>query len=300
MTKPIVLVWLTLRGVAEFSATEAQVAQWQEALPELEFLRVTTQEDFIRNLSKATYIMTYHFCDAWLQLTYRARWISTPAAGRELLGEKFPERLYVTFGTFHGAIMAETAVGMLLAARRGLLPGIGLCTDADPWPEHLVGRRTIAGSRAVILGYGNIGKAVAEKLTALGVTCVGVTRKNLSELDNLLPQADALILALPGTPETTNIIHEKQIKLLPKHAVIVNVGRGNAIHEQSLADALHAGHLDAAFLDVLPEEPYPTCGLLRKAPRCYLLPHASAFAPEYLDLAFAEWKQIYLERFAGR
>ena len=298
MTKPIVLVWLTLRGVAEFSATEEQVNRWQTELPELEFLRVTTQEDFIRNLSKATYILTYHFCDAWLQLTYRAKWIATPAAGRELLGEKFPERLHVTFGTFHGAIMAETAVGMLLAARRGLLPGIGLCTPEMPWPEHLVGRRTIAGSKAVILGFGNIGKAVAEKLTALGVHCTGVNRKNIGELDTLLTTADALILALPGTPETTHIIGEKQLAALPKHAVIVNVGRGNAIHERALADALTAGHLDAAFLDVLPEEPYPSDGLLRSAPRCYLLPHASAFAPEYLDLAFAEWKSIYQTRFA--
>ncbi|MBQ9693844.1 MAG: hypothetical protein IJV69_03725 [Kiritimatiellae bacterium] len=299
MSKPIVLVWLTLRGVEEFSATAEQVARWQEDLPELEFLRVTTQEDFIRNLSQATFILTYHFCEAWLPLTYRAKWIATPAAGRELLGEKFPDRLLVTFGTFHGAIMAETAVGMLLATRRGLLPGIGLCTADMPWPEHLVGRRTIAGSRAVILGYGNIGKAVGEKLSALGVTCTGVTRKNLSELDTLLTTADALILALPATPETTNIIGEKQLALLPDHAVVINVGRGNAIHEQALAEALNSGHLDAAFLDVLPQEPYPQDGLLRHTPRCYLLPHASAFAPEYLDLAFAEWQQIYKTRFAA-
>jgi hypothetical protein len=223
MEKPIVLVWLTLRGVAEFSATEAQVAEWQARLPELEFLRVTTQEDFIRNLSRATYIMTYRFCEAWLALTYRAKWISTPAAGRELLGEKFPERLKVTFGTFHGAIMAESAVGMLLSVRRGLLPGIGLCTDEMPWPEHYVGRRIIAGSKAVILGYGNIGKAIDAKLSALGVSCIGVSRRNLAELKTYLKDADTLFLALPGTAETTNIIGAEELACLPAHAVIINV-----------------------------------------------------------------------------
>ena len=298
MEKPIVLVWLTLRGVAEFSATEAQVAEWQARLPELEFLRVTTQEDFIRNLSRATYIMTYRFCEAWLALTYRAKWISTPAAGRELLGEKFPERLKVTFGTFHGAIMAESAVGMLLSVRRGLLPGIGLCTDEMPWPEHYVGRRIIAGSKAVILGYGNIGKAIDAKLSALGVSCIGVSRRNLAELRTYLKDADALFLALPGTAETTNIIGAEELACLPAHAVIINVGRGNAINEQALSTALVENKLYAAFLDVVPQEPYPADGLLCRTPRCYLIPHASAFAPEYLDMAFEEWCAIYRATFA--
>lgn len=298
MNRPLVLVWLTLRGVAEFSATEAQVERWQAQFPELEFLRVTTQEDFIRHLSRATYVMAYHFCEAWLPLTYRMKWISTPAAGRELLGERFPDRMMVSFGTFHGAIMAETAIGMLLAVRRGLLPGIGLCTEATPWPEHQVGRKMIAGSSAVVLGYGNIGKAIGEKLTALGVRHVGVTRRNLSDLKQLLTTADALFLALPGTPETTHIIDEVELAALPDHAVIINVGRGNAIAERPLVAALEAGRFDGVFLDVAPEEPYPIDGALRSAPRCYLLPHASAFAPEYLDLAFAEWSEIYRKHFA--
>ena len=57
MEKPIVLVWLTLRGVAEFTVTEAQIARWQARFPELEFLHVTTQEAFVANLSRATFIM---------------------------------------------------------------------------------------------------------------------------------------------------------------------------------------------------------------------------------------------------
>ena len=204
----------------------------------------------------------------------------------------------LTFGTFHGAIMAETAIGMLLAMRRGLLPGMGLCTTEAPWPEHLIGRRTISGSHAVILGYGNIGKAIGEKLAALGVTSTGITRKNLADLPTLLPQADALFLALPGTPETTNIIDAQELAALPPHAVIINVGRGNAINERALAQALNEQRLEAAFLDVTPYEPYPEDGLLRNTARCYLLPHASAFAPEYLEMAFEEWAEIYRTTFA--
>ncbi len=291
--KPMLLVWLTLRGVPAFTATREQVARWAAQVPELEVVFADSQEAFIRNLSKATYVMTFRFSEAWLPLTYRVKWMATPAAGRELLGARLPDRIRLTHGTFHGEIMAESVLGMLLAVRRGLLPGLGLCEAAAPWPELTPGRTTIAGSTAVILGYGHIGRAIGGKLSALGVRVLGFGRANMAALPAALAAADALILALPATPETDRLLNAERLALLPRHAVVINVGRGNAIDEEALADALTAGRLHAAFLDVLSEEPYPAEGRLRTTPRCYLLPHASAFAPDYLDRAFAEWLALY-------
>lgn len=291
--KPMLLVWLALRGVPEFTATEEQVARWAARVPELDVVFADSQEAFVRSLSKATYALTFRFAEAWLPLTYRLRWMATPAAGKELLGARIPDRIRLTHGTFHGDLMAETAVGMLLAVRRGLLPGLGLCTASAPWPALTPGRTTIAGSVAVILGYGNIGKAIGAKLEALGVRVKGVTRANLGELDALLPQADALFLALPATPETDRLVDARRLALLPRHAVLANLGRGNAVDERALCEALASGALHAAFLDVMAEEPYSEAGPLRAAPRCFLLPHASAFAPDYLDRAFEEWLGIW-------
>lgn len=291
--KPMLLVWLTLRGVPAFTATREQVARWAAQVPELEVVFADSQEAFIRNLSKATYVMTFRFSEAWLPLTYRVKWMATPAAGRELLGARLPDRIRLTHGTFHGEIMAESVLGMLLAVRRGLLPGLGLCEATAPWPELTPGRTTIAGSSAVILGYGHIGRAIGGKLTALGVRVQGFGRANMAALPEALATADALILALPATPGTDRLLNAERLALLPRHAVVINVGRGNAIDEEALADALTAGRLHAAFLDVLCEEPYPAEGRLRTTPRCYLLPHASAFAPDYLDRAFAEWLALY-------
>lgn len=296
--KPMLLIWLTYRGVSDFIATREQVARWAEQVPELDVVFAETQEEFIRNLSKATYAMTFTFSEAWLPLTYRMKWMATPAAGRELLGARIPDRIRLTHGTFHGELMAETAVGMLLAVRRGLLPGLGLCGADDAWPIHTPGRRAIAGSRAVVLGYGHIGKAIGAKLSALGVQVDGVTHANLADLDTLLARADALFLALPANPDTDNIIDARRLTLLPHHAVLCNLGRGNAVNEAALCAALEAGALHAAFLDVFKEEPYPEDGPLHRAPRCFLLPHASAFAPDYLDRAFAEWLTIYRRDFA--
>lgn len=296
--KPMLLVWLALRGVPEFTATREQVARWAARVPELEVVFADSQEAFVRNLSKATYAFTFRFSEAWLPLTYRMRWMATPAAGKELLGARIPNRIRLTQGAFHGAIMAETAVGMLLAVRRGLLPGLGLCSASEPWPALTPGRGTVAGSTAVILGYGHIGRAIGEKLGALGVRIHGVTRANLGALDALLPQADALFLALPATPETDRLMDARRLALLPRHAVLANLGRGNAVDEAALCAALSGGTLHAAFLDVMGEEPYPGDGPLRSAPRCFLLPHASAFAPDYLDRAFEEWLGIWRRDFA--
>ena len=296
--KPMLLIWLTYRGVSDFIATREQVARWAEQVPELDVVFAETQEEFVRNLSKATYAMTFTFSEAWLPLTYRMKWMATPAAGRELLGARIPDRIRLTHGTFHGELMAETAVGMLLAVRRGLLPGLGLCGADDVWPIHTPGRRAIAGSRAVVLGYGHIGKAIGAKLSALGVQVDGVTHANLADLDTLLARADALFLALPANPDTDNIIDAHRLALLPRHAILCNLGRGNAVNEAALCAALEAGALHAAFLDVFKEEPYPEDGPLHRAPRCFLLPHASAFAPDYLDRAFAEWLTIYRRDFA--
>ncbi len=300
MIRQVLLVWLTLREVTEFTATREQVAGWAAQVPELEVVFADSQESFIRNLSKATFVLTFRFSEAWLPLTYRLKWMATPAAGHELLGARIPERIRLTHGTFHGEIIAETVLGMLLAIRRGLLPGLGLCETENSWPEHCPGRCMVAGSSAIILGYGHIGKAVGAKLETAGVRVIGISRANVASLDTVLPQADALVLALPATQETNGLLDARRIGLLPAHAAVINVGRGNAVDERALATALRKNRLRAAFLDVMQEEPYPADGELRREPRCYLLPHASAFSPDYLERAFAEWLEIYRRDYAPR
>ncbi len=296
--KKVLLMWFSLRpNVEAFGASDEQVARWASKIPELEVIHAKSQEEFVRNLPKADYIFSYHFSEVWLPLAIRLKWLMTPAAGKELLGAELPPQIRSTNGKFHGKIMGETAVGMLLAVRRGLLPGLGLSSVEAPWPEAIGGQRIIAGSRAVILGYGNIGKHIGARLEALGVKVTGVTHANLDRLDEYLPEADALFLALPATDETKHILSAARIAKLPPHGVVINVGRGNAIDERALCAALREKRLFAAFLDVMSQEPYPAAGELLHTERCYLLPHLSASAPDYLDLAFDEWLELYTREY---
>lgn len=288
------LIYLPARLPA-FASTDTQVERLRHACPELDILHCNNQEEFVRNISKAHFILCYTFSPMWLQLTYRLKWMATPAAGQELLGCTVPERILLTRGAFHGSIIAETVLAMVLAVNRGLLPGLALQSIDNPWADCCPNLRTLHGTRATILGYGKIGQAIEAALTPLGVTCTGVNRSNFSMLNDLLPHTDHLILALPIHPSTDNLIDADRLALLPAHAALYNVGRGNSIVESALATALSRGVLHAACLDVMQEEPYPITGLLQQTPHCYLYPHCSAVAPHYIDLAFEEWLTLYHE-----
>ena len=147
--------------------------------------------------------------------------------------------------------------------------------------------RSIIGSHIVVLGTGDIGSNTARRLKALGASVTGVCRSGKSgepafdrvlptaELDSVLPTADALVMALPSTPETVGILSRERISLLPEHAYVVNVGRGSAIDQQALCDALRTGKLAGAALDVMTPEPLPTDDPLWDCPNIIITPHVS-------------------------
>lgn len=159
------------------------------------------------------------------------------------------------YNLHHNArIVAEHAVGLLLAVTRRLLPADRALRDGD-WriryaPDPSPG---LAGQTAVILGYGAIGRRIGEALRAIGMTVVGIRRTGpptLADLPSFLPRTAALFVALPATPKTEGLVDAALIAKLPPRAVIVNVGRGSVIDEAALYRALVEGRLFGAGLDV--------------------------------------------------
>ena len=97
-----------------------------------------------------------------------------------------------------------------------------------------------------------------------------------------------MCLCLPSGPETDRLLDARRLALLRPTAFLCNFGRGNLVDEDALCAALRAGRLAGAVLDVFREEPLPADSPLRAAPNLWLLPHASAFSPDYVDLYFEE------------
>ncbi len=293
------LVWLSWPEEC-FRATDGDVEYLLSLLPPGSIAeRVETKEEFLRLLPEATHAIVWHFDESWYSIAKRLKVLASPAAGRELVAwRSAPEGVKVHFGGFHGAIIAESVAAFCLAWARGFFrksPAGGI------WPRSWLGGMcfTLSGTRAVILGYGKIGKAIGALLSMLGVSVEGVTRANFASLSGLLPTADWLILALPSDTGTDNILSAELLRQLPPRAAVINIGRGNAIDEPALFDALKEGRIAAAYLDVFKNEPTALNPSAKPAstsvpppgiPNLIAMPHSCAFSPNYIKAAFKELK----------
>ena len=147
--------------------------------------------------------------------------------------------------------------------------------------------RTICGSNILVLGTGNLGATFAERVRSFEpASIVGVSRSgkpvpafdkvvSLDGLDEELPKADVVVMCLPGTPETEGIMDKKRIALLSKDAILINVGRGTAIDDEALMDALENDRIAAAALDVFKAEPLAEDSPLWSTKNLYITPHIS-------------------------
>jgi len=154
------------------------------------------------------------------------------------------------------------------------------------WRQAMLGRPT-EQTRISILGIGEIGTVVAERLRDLGFPVSGWSRTKKSvpavkgftgagELDAFLAQSDILVCVLPLTPQTRHILNAQLFAKLPKGAYVINVARGGHVNEPELIAALDSGHLSGATLDVFETEPLPETSPIWKHPKIIATPHVAA------------------------
>jgi glycerate dehydrogenase len=135
------------------------------------------------------------------------------------------------------------------------------------------------GKRMGVIGYGRIGKATAGVARALGMDVVAYDRYGTQEeivpLDTLYATSDVIVLHCPQTPETIKMINAASIAKMKDGVIIINNSRGGLIDEGALAEALNAGKVYAAGLDVVSTEPMHADNPLRQAKNCFITPHIS-------------------------
>ena len=218
------------------------------------------------------------------------RWCCTSSAGvDEYCGDPEifanPECL-LTNSNAYGVTIAEHVVMVTLMLLRRM-PEYAESARLRLWaPPRPV--RSIRDSAVTILGAGDIGGHVARRMRGMGAArIVGVSRSGraredvydavyaIEALESLLPETEILVLALPATPDTAGILSRSRIALLPETACVINVGRGSAVDQPALAEALNAGRLGGAALDVTVPEPLPPEDPLWQARNLVLTPHVS-------------------------
>lgn len=194
----------------------------------------------------------------------------------------------------HGAKAGEYGLMALLMLAAGV-PGFATAQRAGQWaPRH---GSVLAGRRVTVAGLGALGGAIAEQAARFDMRVTGVrTRAEphpacaeivaLDELDTVLGGTEFLVLALPLTDATRGVLDRRRIASLPAGAGVVNIGRGALLDQDALCDALEAGHLSGAVLDVFVPEPVPPGHRLWATPNLVMTPHVSADDPEtYIPLS---------------
>ena len=157
---------------------------------------------------------------------------------------------------------AELALTLMLSLLRRVTEGDRFVRRRAPWQfslEFMLGER-LEGKTVLIVGAGRIGREVARLAEAFGARIVLAGRD--ANLDALLPDADVVSLHTPLTPETRHLIDARRLRLMKPTAVLVNTARGPVVDEAALAEALHAGVIGGAALDVYEHEPDVTETLL--------------------------------------
>jgi D-2-hydroxyacid dehydrogenase (NADP+) len=286
--------------IRAFCARSEQVHYLATRHPAHDFRRVTTEADFLRELPEADAVLVWSFPASFYGKTSRLRLIGTPAAGRERIEPDPNGRVRYVHGSFHGKIMAETLLGVMLHFSRRLDLALEDQRARRYRRDEYSTTRRLAGQTALIVGYGPLGRECGRLLKAVGLRVLGVKRDTSVDpgpadelfsperLLSLLPDADHVVLTLPSDTGTDHLFSDAAFAAMRPTAALYNLGRGNAVDEAALVRALTEKRLAHAYLDVFETEPLPDDSPLWNTPNLAITPHVSAVSGEYLDLWFEE------------
>jgi phosphoglycerate dehydrogenase-like enzyme len=213
------------------------------------------------------------------------QWVHSTGAGVDgWLGQGLDTGILLTRSPeSFGPMIAEWAVARVFAVQQQLASLMDAQRE-QRWAPRDIAR--VAGTRAVLVGTGDIGTHIAAAFAALGITVTGVSRTGqashpafravhtVDRLADLVADADWLVLSVPDTPASRGLVSRAVLERC-RGAVLLNAGRGAVVDEAALPDALDNGWLRAAALDVFVTEPLPSTSPLWGHPRVLVSPHIS-------------------------
>jgi phosphoglycerate dehydrogenase-like enzyme len=189
--------------------------------------------------------------------------------------------------------MAEHTMGLLIALARNFPDSVrnqdrAHWSQQDLWDKHPL--TELSGKLLLIVGYGSIGHELARRAKAFDMRVWGVSRSGkgdaahlekilpITQLSELLPHADYVVISAPETPETHHFIGAPQLALLKPSVRLINVARGSLLDQSALIAALQQKKIAAAALDVTDPEPPAPDDPLWKTPNLFITPHTSAIS----------------------
>lgn len=307
----------SLNVISTFQFSPASLETLREAA-NADVQCITSNDEFLTRLQEADVLCSYWVPENWRTLTQRLRWLQCSAAGVDSL---LPTGVLnadsgITVTTAVGintTPIGEYVLGSMLMFNRTWSEMVRL-QDRHIWPRsanwYKLGGRELAGQTLGIIGFGSIGRRVAQLGRAFGMHIVATRRTiqanqqdpdvdqlyNTEQLHEMLAKSDYVVISVPLTQETDHLIGEAELRAMLPNAYLVNVARGRVIDEQALIRALQEGWIAGAGLDVTEEEPLPSSSPLYTMPNVILTPHISGVSINY-DARLTELFADNLRRF---
>ena len=280
------------------------VDQLRRDFPQHTFLEAWDRDTLRRLLPDADVAFTPFIDRDVFPAATRLRWVQSPAVGVGSL--MFPELLAspVVITSARGIrarAIAEHVIGVTIALARRL-PAAMRAQVAHHWAQNELegptsGVRSLDGLQMGIVGLGSIGMEIVKLAAPFGIRITGIRRRGtgdfsqtdetrkitrpLSYLPEMLSTSDVVVLAVPHTPETKQLIGRAELDRMKRGAFLVNIARGKLIDDSAVADALRDGRLGGAALDVFTREPLEASSPYWDLPNVIITPHTSGAMEDY-------------------
>jgi phosphoglycerate dehydrogenase-like enzyme len=277
------------------------VDQLRRDFPQHTFLEAWDRDAIRRQLPDADIAFTPFVDRDVFPSAARLQWIQSPAAGVGSL--MFPELLAsrVVLTSARGVrarSIAEHVIGVTIALARRL-PHALRAQTAHRWVQDELegpasGVRLLNGMRMGIVGFGSIGSAVAKLAAPFGIKISALRRRVTAgpidgvdevlppeRLDEVIVKSDIVVLSLPHTPETKQIIGRRELDRIKRGALLINIARGKLVDDAAVVEALQDGRLGGAALDVFTREPLDASSPYWDLPNVIVTPHTAGAMADY-------------------
>lgn len=292
--------------------TEPQLAMLEQLPPETTLAAGNAPEAFERAAPDASVIFNWSESGTLLRQVFhmcpRVKWVHTRSAGldTQIFPELVDSPVVLTNGSgVFSPPLGEFALGAILFFAKGFRRLVAN-QESGVWSQF--DTPLVSGQTVGIVGYGDIGRAVATRVRAMGMRVLAVKRHGPplynvdplvdriyrpADLGEMLAQCDYVVASAPLTDETRGMIGDMAFAAMKQEAVVINLGRGPVIDEAALVRALTARRIKGAALDVFDHEPLPPGHPFYKLDNLLLSPHCADHTPDWLELAM----RFFLEQF---
>ena len=267
----------------------------------LEFIHISTDENLTHILSNLDILTTYHINKiSFACATDRLKWIHFGVAGLEnnLFADLLKSKTIITNASgIHAGPVSEFVIAAILYFSKRIKDSQEFMLTTT-WKQWEVAKQMIQlkGKTLGIIGFGSLGKAIANKAKAFDMKVIATRRLQkkvehkktvdelipVSNLSHLLKNSDFVVIACPLTPVTKNMIGKRELSEMKSTAFIINIARGEIINEDALLKVLQNKTIAGAALDVFENEPTPAINVLM-SPYTSLSPHIGAATMEAQD-----------------